>query len=50
MMKDEHKEQLKKFDEMEQEVDRAKEAIRDQRREYINLHDLNKEVLNESYN
>lgn len=41
-MKDEHKEQLKKFDETERELERAINAVREQRREYINHHDLNK--------
>lgn len=41
-MKDEHKEQLNKFDETERELERAINAVREQRREYINLHDLNK--------
>lgn len=49
-MKDEHKEQLQKYDDMEQELERGIEAVREQRREYINLHDLNKEVQNENYN
>lgn len=41
-MKDEHKEQLKKYDETEEELDRKLEIVREQRREYINQHDLNK--------
>lgn len=41
-MKDEHKEQLNKFDETEQELERAINTVREQRREYINQHDLNR--------
>lgn len=49
-MENEHKEQLQKYDDIEQELERKLEIVREQRREYINLHDLNKEVRNESYN
>lgn len=49
MMEDEHKEQLKKYDEMEQDLERGIEVVREQRREYINQHNLNK-VNNEQAN
>ena len=41
-MKDEHKEQLNKYDEMEKALEQGIEVVREQRREYINQHNLNK--------
>ncbi|MFQ0995748.1 hypothetical protein ACGH6Q_12165 [Gilliamella sp. BG2] len=38
----EHKEQLKLYDDKEQELERAIAIVREQRREYINQHNLNK--------
>jgi len=49
MMNNEHKEQLKLYDDKEQELERAIAIVREQRREYINQHNLNK-VKNEQTN
>ena len=42
MMNKEHKEQLKRYEEKEQELERAIAIVREQRREYINQHNLNR--------
>ena len=41
-MTNKHKEQLKLYDDKEQELERAIAIVREQRREYINQHNLNK--------
>ncbi|WP_179854689.1 hypothetical protein [Gilliamella sp. Nev5-1] len=48
-MNKKHKEQLKLYDEKEQELERAIAIVREQRREYINQHNLNR-VNNEQTN
>ncbi|WP_176701995.1 hypothetical protein [Gilliamella sp. wkB18] len=48
-MKNKHKEQLKRYDDTEQELERAIAIVREQRREYINQHNLNR-VNNEQTN
>lgn len=45
-----HREQLNKYDEKEQELELAIEVVREQRREYINKHNLNKANNNEQAN
>ncbi|WP_176701472.1 hypothetical protein [Gilliamella sp. Choc4-2] len=40
-MNSEHVEQLKRYDDTEQELERAIAIVREQRREYINQHNLN---------
>jgi hypothetical protein len=42
MKSNEHVEQLKLYDEKEQELERAIAIVREQRREYINQHNLNR--------
>jgi hypothetical protein len=42
MMNNKHKEQLKLYDDKEQELERAIAIVREQRREYINQHNLNR--------
>lgn len=41
-MNNKHKEQLKRYDDKEQELERAIAIVREQRREYINQHNLNR--------
>ena len=45
-MNNKHKEQLKLYDDKEQELERAIAIVREQRREYINRNNLNKNDSN----